>query len=65
MSKEFVQFSATQVLKDNNEPKETDKGRCLELQDREEWFPKSQLTQIDDVTWEIPMWLAREKDING
>jgi hypothetical protein len=43
---------------------ETEAGVLLLTDDdKEVWFPKSQLVQISDNEWQMPEWLAMDKGV--
>lgn len=41
--------------------RETDGAYLVNINDTEEWVPKSQVEYDDDGAFEMPRWLARDK----
>jgi len=61
---EDVDPKASQDYKFDAIAKETEKGICLTMGEKDYWLPKSQVTVNEaDSTVSIPNWLAKDNDI--
>ncbi len=61
---EEMDMKASQSYKFDKIAKETEKGICLTMGEKDQWLPKSQVEVNEaDSTVSIPNWLAKDNDL--